>query len=149
MLWAWVRSRTFWLLVSSFVFMIHNNTLRRLLVLPAVMPWLILSGIRNGFPIKHESLLSSIVFKRAVSFTPSMTGKAYRFGPKEQHRLTDWLSWYRYHTIFLRNSVGGIFENYAVHLFLLIFKIQQVKSYQQRAGCPDLLVLAICRIALL
>lgn len=32
-------------LVRSFVFMIHNNTLRRLLVLPVVMLWLIFSEV--------------------------------------------------------------------------------------------------------
>lgn len=32
-------------LVHSFIFMIHNNTLRRLLVLPAVMLWLIFSEV--------------------------------------------------------------------------------------------------------
>lgn len=79
----------------SFIFTIYNNPLRRL----SVLPQLISSERSNGFLVKRGSLLGSTVFRRNVSFTPSMIGKAYRFVPKEQYRLTA--------LIFFRNSIGG------------------------------------------
>lgn len=52
------------------------------------MLWLIFPERSNGFPIKQESLIGSTVFRRAVSFTPDLIGKEYRFVPNAQHRLT-------------------------------------------------------------
>ena len=94
------RGVDLWVLGCSFIFMIHNNLFRRLLVLPVVVRLQLRSSERsNGFLVKHGSLLSSTVFRRNVGFTPSMTGKPYGFVPKEQRRLTA--------LIFLRNSMGG------------------------------------------
>lgn len=130
-----------WVLGCSFIFMIHNNPLRRLLVLPAVMPQLISSERSNGFLVKHGSLLCSTVFRRNVSFTPRMMGRHMGLYLRN---TTDGMPWY-----FLGSQSGGILKTMQPICSFLYPEIYQVKWHQLGTRCPDLLVPALCRIALL